>query len=136
MRGHDRDSTGLSGHGDIPGPATRQSGRLYEIPLVFMGSTLFLALVFPYVAKPEHRWLMGPVLGIYGVVQLFLLWVVKGWGRMAALVAIGIEAVVWPWVSPPTQSYLVLSMPLLLLLGWCGDWWYRRRLAAEPPDSN
>jgi len=121
--------------GDRLGPSTSQSGRLYEIPLVWMGSTLFLALAFPYVSKPEQRWLLALVLGIYGAVQLFLLWVVKGWGRMAAVLAIGVEAVAWPWVAPPAQSLLVLSMPVLFVLGWCGDGWYRRRVAAEAPKN-
>jgi hypothetical protein len=108
---------------------------MYEIPLVFMGSTLLLALVLPYAAKSEHRWLPALTLGIYGIVQLFLLWVVKGWGRMAALILIGAEAAVWPWVPPPTRPALALSMPVLFALGWFADWWHRRRAAAEPPET-
>jgi hypothetical protein len=109
---------------------------MYEIPLIFMGSTLLLALVLPTAAKSEHRWLPALTLGIYGIVQLFLLWVLRGWGRMAALILIGVEAAAWPWVPPPTHPALALSMPLLFALGWVGDWWHRRRVAAEPPKSN
>jgi hypothetical protein len=109
---------------------------MYEIPLLFVGSTLLLALALPAAAKSEHRWLPALTLGIYGIVQLFLLWVLRGWGRMAALILIGVEAAAWPWVPPTTHPALALSMPLLFALGWVGDWWHCRRVAAEPPKSN
>lgn len=113
--------------------AIRQSGRLYEIPLIFMGSSLLLAWVLPYAVRSDHPWLMAMVLGIYGMVQMFLLWVVKGWGRMTALTAIGIEAILHPWVTPGVFSILVLSMPALFLVGWGVDLWQRRRLETRPP---
>jgi hypothetical protein len=129
-------SPGRIGVADTIRPASRRSGRMYEIPLVFMGSTMLLALAFPYVSKPEHGVLLALSLGGYGAVQMLLLWVVKGWGRMAALLLIGVGAAAWPWVALPTRPVLALSMPALFMLGWCGDWWLRRRAAARPPETD
>jgi len=109
---------------------TRESGRLYEIPLLFVGSSIALALVFPLAARSGHPWLPGLVLGVYGAIVLFLFWAVRGWGRMTAVILIGLEFFAVRFVPAEFKIWFLVAAPALFVMGWVVDGWLRKRAQA------
>ncbi len=86
-----------------------------------------MALVFPLAARSGHPWLPGVVLGVYGAIVLFLLWAVRGWGRMTAIILIGLEFSAARWVPSEFKIWLLPAAPALFVLGWVIDGWLRKR---------
>ena len=116
-------------------PGRGQSGRLYEIPLLFAGSTMLFAIFYPGALKSQHGWLPWIVLGLYAAVLLFLFWFLRGWGRIVATLAIVTEIAAWRWIPAQLQGPLVLAAPALFLGGWAMDFWMARRAVARASQS-
>jgi hypothetical protein len=86
-----------------------------------------LALLLPPAMRSGKEWLAWVVLGVYGAIILFLLWVLRGWGRFAATLVIGLEIVGLRWVPPESRMWVLISIPVVFLLGWVIDWRLRKR---------
>ena len=113
-------------------PGKGQSGRLYEIPLLFAGSTMLFAIFYPGALKSEHGWLPWTVLGLYAAVLIFLFWVLRGWGRIVATLAIVLEIAAWRWIPAELRGPFALAAPAMFLGAWGFDTWRARRGASVP----
>jgi hypothetical protein len=106
---------------------TKESGRLHEIPLLFTGSTMAFASLFPRAVQSGHPWPSGVVLEGYVAVLLFLFWILRGRARMVGTVAINLEMVAWHWIPTRFQPPLTISAGVLFFVGWAIDFWLMRR---------
>jgi hypothetical protein len=110
-----------------------EAGRLYEIPLFFVGSTAAFVILLPRAMQSGHPWLSWLVLEAYVAILLFLFRVLRGWGRIAATVAINLGIVVWHWVPAQVHLPLMISAPIIFLVGWAVDFWLARRSSVSSP---